>query len=464
MQAAIRIAVVLSSAAASRTVAQDFLALVEWGRSQCNMTIHFDLELWTTGVRDMATRVPLKASDTIFMIPDKCLIASADADRHPSTYGIFDPQRASESPERSVLYAKQGSVSSMLLPLYLLHLMDEGDEGFFAPYVRMLPKDVNNFVCLWDLEDEDGPASLLPFHTLVDLFAFCRKIRAMYNDISAAVPDFAQRRSFADWQRAWLLANSRDINVTVDGVEQHSLAPVLDLFNHDMQAPFRWDHVPGGINSVIKRTNASDGRFYEDEDVVVPAGTALRISYGQYSQSELLLYYGFTLPCGWETRWRSLLPNHTATSSASHHRAPMDAAASMCRDRLRLRTESAEYELSATHDGTDDAAFLEGVRQRSDQPADGEALMWSEVRRLISAVQFPLDSIEEAGASLEAATPGSREYDALNVLVGQWSVAMAWISHATEKQRDHETQSEGAPSGAPSEAADHGMAQEACEQ
>ena len=166
--------------------------------------------------------------------------------------------------------------------------------------------------------------------------------------------------------------------------------------------------------------NVSDGRFIEDADFVVPAGTQLRISYSQHSQSELLLYYGFTLPCGWETRWRALLPNHTSSSDSNH-----DSAIPMCIDKLKLRTESAAYELTAARDSPGDAAFLESMS--ADQPVS----RWRAVRELVKSAEFPID-VSEAGALIEAATPGSHEYDALNVLLGQWSVAQAWISHATE--------------------------------
>ena len=97
----------------------------------------------------------------------------------------------------------------------------------------------------------------------------------------------------------------------------------------------------------------------------------------------------------------------------------------MCIDKLKLRTDSAVYELTAARDSPGDAAFLESVS--ADQPAS----RWRAVRELVKSAEFPND-VSEAGALLEAATPGSHEYDALNVLLGQWSVAQAWISHATE--------------------------------
>ena len=426
-----RLAVVLS--AASLAAASDFVALVEWARSKCGATIPSDLQQRTDGARDIMTKAPLKASDVVFTIPDECLLTTAKAIGHPSTFGLFDPQTAQSTEARRTFYEKRDN--SVLLPLYLLHLMDEGDEGFYAPYVRSLPESVDNFPCLWD----EDTVSLLPFNTIVDVFTVCNRIRAFYDDICAVVPAFGEQHGYADFQRAWLLVNSRDFQLTINGETHTALGPIHDLFNHDAQANVRWNHYQhrGRLAGEVGHMNVSDGKFIEDADFVVPAGTQLRISYSQHSQSELLLYYGFTLPCGWETRWRALLPNHTSSSNSNHD----SAAIPMCIDKLKLRTESAAYELTATRDSPGDAAFLESVS--ADQPAS----RWRAVRELVKSAEFPID-VSEAGGLLEAATPGSHEYDALNVLLGQWSVAQAWISHATEMVAREESlpHSEGASS------------------
>ena len=448
MRPVLRLVVVVVLTAASPALAQDFLALLEWGRTNCDMAIPVELQQQSTGSRDILALKPLKALDTVFIIPDKCLITTAKARAHPSTYGLFNPQMASQSPERSQFYQKRQDYDSAMLPLMLLHIMDEGNDGFFAPYLRVLPTDVGNFVCLWGEEE----VSLLPFNTIVDVFTICNNVRAMYDAICAVVPAFGEKRSFMDWQRAWLLANSRHLALTVNGEPHTALAPLYDSFNHAMQASVCWKYSNDilGVGAKVMRMNVTNGECIADEDFVVPAGTVLRLSYayGQArpSQSKLLLYYGFTLPCEWETRWRLLLPNHTVVvgSDDSDREDPWDIAASMCLDKLKLRTENAAYELTAARDGIDDAAFLESVRRSSDQLGDGEVSMWRAVHRLVASVEFPL-SVAEAGARLEAATPASCEYDALNVLVGQHSVAMAWMAHATKviaKQSDQTLPSE----------------------
>ncbi len=178
-----------------------------------------------------------------------------------------------------------------LLALHLLHEAHKGAASRWHAYVRTLPRLYTDGGGFSGAE----AAALQAPHAVAALEQLRDERRG---DWAAARPLFdvftlpAKLRSFAAWSWAASAVSSRTVTVPNDGVtggdEAGALAPVGDLLNHSS----RDDGTSCGAGSF----DAAAQAYCFRAQCSTPAGQQVFVSYGEHSNLELLLHYGFVMP------------------------------------------------------------------------------------------------------------------------------------------------------------------------
>ena len=104
-----------------------------------------------------------------------------------------------------------------------------------------------------------------------------------YKTICAAVPDFS-KSSFEEFSRIRTLLNSRIFGTYIDGEEDDSMVPFADMFN------YQWK------TTMSKWTFDDDMKaFTVVSNEEIPRGNEVFISYGNKSNRNFFLFYGFVI-------------------------------------------------------------------------------------------------------------------------------------------------------------------------
>uniref|UniRef100_A0AAV1V2T7 Rubisco LSMT substrate-binding domain-containing protein n=1 Tax=Peronospora matthiolae TaxID=2874970 RepID=A0AAV1V2T7_9STRA len=175
-----------------------------------------------------------------------------------------------------------------VLALHLMHERSKGKRSFFAPFIASLPAtfDLPVFWSEAELIELKGTNVLL----LTQMMQ--RQLKRDYQSIHQEVTDefpeiFAPLPTLTLEDYTWAMAViwSRAFGVTKDGRYLRLLCPAMDMFNHDVNL-----HNP--LDDFVS--------FDEEKQMMVhhvptevPNGSAVNISYGQYSNAKLLYSYGF---------------------------------------------------------------------------------------------------------------------------------------------------------------------------
>eukprot|EP00581_Thalassiosira_minuscula_P015367 CAMPEP_0183721608 /NCGR_PEP_ID=MMETSP0737-20130205/13829_1 /TAXON_ID=385413 /ORGANISM="Thalassiosira miniscula, Strain CCMP1093" /LENGTH=577 /DNA_ID=CAMNT_0025951645 /DNA_START=79 /DNA_END=1809 /DNA_ORIENTATION=- len=175
-----------------------------------------------------------------------------------------------------------------------------GSKSFFAPYIGVLPEtDEVNPTFTWPDEDL---AFLEGSPVVAATRSLQMKLRREYDDLLgnpdngliAKFPDRfpAEHFTFENWEWAFTMLFSRAIRLRNLRVgERLAMVPYADLINHSAFS-----------QAFIDARESGDWLFKDgDEEVILYADRGYRqmeqiyISYGQKSNAELLLLYGFAL-------------------------------------------------------------------------------------------------------------------------------------------------------------------------
>ena len=140
-------------------------------------------------------------------------------------------------------------------------------------------------------------------------------------------------------------------------------------------------------------------------------------SYGQGSQAHLLCDYGFTLPCG-----------------GARVSGGGGGDGVTCIDKLSVRIAGHEYKVEQPAMFGGATTFAEAVAsslRRKQDAGSLKAVTPSSLRAAFEAAVkgHPL-GLAEASSRLAQAAPGSPQYNTMQVLVGELSVAKAWVEWA----------------------------------
>ena len=159
-------------------------------------------------------------------------------------------------------------------------------------YARALPRDAARTPALCDDDELEALVPMLSLH-LVDQIDIARREFALaYDDARAVVREMESEVELAEdeFAWAWSMVRSRAITFAVrqaasgEVVRKRCLVPVCDILNHSPSS------ATNGPNVRIEAT-ASGSSWVTTRDVA--AGDALRWTYGELSNEEMWLWYGF---------------------------------------------------------------------------------------------------------------------------------------------------------------------------
>ena len=402
--------------AATRASVDPFAGLLRWLRDDCGAVLAPDIMQVAKSPRDIITLTKMSAHDVIARIPRKCILFS-------------DPGAAAAYGEGVDEHA-----------LMALHMMQaRADKAhFFQPYFRTLPTDLGNFPAYWN----ESQLAMLPPRARTALTNNLQQWREMWES------SLGERFAFDDFKVALTLVTSRVFSVAVGGRRTLAMVPLVDLLNHawnpTVNSEWSWqDHavsLPTHANSERVIMGNPDGHFRLLTSAAVGAGERLYMSYGRMlTQQILLVNYGFTLPCG-----------HGFTLPCGRGRGnEMTVDVHQCIDELAYTLlNPAGREIRSTLrrplvGATFAAAMAGSAMRKSVRRARGIAHARSgnkmpspqSVRELMVRVLASRSvGSASAGQPLDGAELNSVEFNALNLLVGERSVAEAWIELSLEAE------------------------------
>jgi len=175
----------------------------------------------------------------------------------------------------------------LALAMLLMHERALGDASFWGPYIDLLPTtdDVGQ---TWTWSEDD--MAMLTGSNLIDATASLRdKIRREHEMITTELvePNGLDPAAFAfehfEWAMSMLLSRAIDLRE----VGELALVPYADLLNHSpyAQSYFYYEKIP--LSKQREVVLYSDRSYARNDQVL--------ISYGQKSNAELLLLYGFVV-------------------------------------------------------------------------------------------------------------------------------------------------------------------------
>ena len=242
-------------------------ALTEW------VSVGSACEVLTVGgLRGLYAREAIPAGSELLLVDEKFMITSERVAGHPHVIAAIEALDGAE-----INYPK-----SSLFTIFLLAERAAGDASAFAPYIASLPMSLAGSPYFWD--DGSEEMRLLVGTSLPSKIAEARvDTRFDYALIVEKYPIFGELHSLADWEWAYACVSSRVFNVEIDGANTRALVPVADLFNHGRESTVTW------FFDSTRRT------FTIPSTRNIQKGSEIILSYGQKSNSDLLLHYGFTV-------------------------------------------------------------------------------------------------------------------------------------------------------------------------
>lgn len=197
-------------------------------------------------------------------------------------------ESASRSELAAVLEKYPQIPDDEVLALHLMHERSIGKDSFFAPFIASLPTtfDLPVFWSEAELNELKGTnvlllTQLMKQHVERDFENIHQAVAEDFPEIFASLPTL----TVEDYTWAMSVIWSRAFGVSKGEKYLRVLCPAMDMFNHD----------------VSLRNPLDDFVSFDEEKQMmthhvpkeVAAGSALHISYGQYSNAKLLYSYGF---------------------------------------------------------------------------------------------------------------------------------------------------------------------------
>jgi len=242
-----------------------------WGRAAHPLRVEAEtVEDFELSGRGLIARKELTQGQEIVKVPSKLLLTRKTAQRELGSSIVPD------------------SLNEYLaLALLLIHERSLGQQSFWASYIRILPtaEEVGQ-TWLWN---EDDLALLEGSGILASTASLRAKIEREYAALLADIlqPNGLDESVFSleafQWAMSMLLSRAIDLRET----GELALVPYADLLNHSpyCSAYFFYNEVPF---SKEREVVLYADRSYAKNDQVL-------ISYGQKSNAELLLLYGFVV-------------------------------------------------------------------------------------------------------------------------------------------------------------------------
>jgi histone-lysine N-methyltransferase SETD3 len=215
------------------------------------------------GERGLWALASVAPEETLLRIPSRYVLTLEEA--RSSAIGRLLDAHAPADEERVYLAA------------FLLQEKERGAASFWKPFLDSLPSSFPNLPFFFD----EGELSLLKGSLAPRWVKSLREgLEAQHAHLCKHVPGF-ERFAFDAFVWAHFAVVTRTFSVQRSGVEVACLVPLADMINDGRPWDVHWDMTEGGTHFQLK----SKG--------FVAEGQELRTSYGDKSNLQLLLQYGF---------------------------------------------------------------------------------------------------------------------------------------------------------------------------
>lgn len=232
------------------------MSQLEYNRLKEWLNINDNLNIIGDKNRSIVTNKDINIGDIIIRIPDNKLI---DNDKITNKQ-LFDYSN------------KVNSINSLLA----IYLMDNENNYNLKPYYDILPKDISNF--FYYNSDK--------IHELIKTSNLKKSIDSHQNYLShdeKLLKDFIGNR-IDKYYYYRLLVGSRVFSYTKNGKRYSGLVPYVDMLNHSANPNCTWYY------------NDSNKCFEAKATKNIQKGGEIFDSYGNKTNTQYYLYYGFVLP------------------------------------------------------------------------------------------------------------------------------------------------------------------------
>ena len=230
-----------------------------------------NLRMYSKGSRGIYSINDIKNNEVILQIPSKYII---------------EYSKVSNNSISSKLYN-----SNSILALYLL--MKSQKKSFWSPYLDSLPESVNEYIFFYNKEK----LSQLKDTSLMfkDTFNYNEHLKNIVHDSKIVHTWLLKKNLLKDdslkiyknffklFLKYRILVCSRVFGYTKNNQDETGLVPYADLFNHSQKCNTTW-YFDDSLDSFILKATSDIKKNSEIYD-----------SYGEKTNNELLLYYGFTI-------------------------------------------------------------------------------------------------------------------------------------------------------------------------
>lgn len=227
----------------------------------------------------------------------------------PSRCILFDETIEHESEEVSDVArylrgnetAKKLSNKLLLTAFIMQQLVLTKPSTRFAPYLldlrKSFPATVPEIPLFWTKEDK---AELKGTSALTELPKMFRAIGQEYEVLKSASPALAAKHGLAEFQAAYAFVATRTFTLQTDPPVA-ALYPMIDLVNHGVNMPEVGKHqdisaMETGSAMVEIQQNTGDFNALLKSQQTIAKGEEVSITYGLFSNTHLLLKYGFVSP------------------------------------------------------------------------------------------------------------------------------------------------------------------------
>eukprot|EP00753_Platysulcus_tardus_P017815 PLAT6552.1.p2 GENE.PLAT6552.1~~PLAT6552.1.p2 ORF type:complete len:605 (+),score=328.82 PLAT6552.1:124-1938(+) len=182
---------------------------------------------------------------------------------------------------RAMLAARVDLSATKHCYLSIFILMDmQNEDSFYQPYYQILPESYPNMPIFWSPEELEY---LTGSYLLQQIRDRKKNIKADYEQICAAAPEFAASVTLERFSWARMVVASRNFGIKVNGRKTDGLVPYADMLNHYRPRETKWT-----FNTDLDCFTITSLKELE-------AGQQIYDSYGKKCNSRFLLNYGFAV-------------------------------------------------------------------------------------------------------------------------------------------------------------------------
>mmetsp|Transcript_8895 Transcript_8895/g.16028 ORF Transcript_8895/g.16028 Transcript_8895/m.16028 type:complete len:566 (-) Transcript_8895:879-2576(-) len=248
--------------------------LATWGQAPHALVIATETtDDFEPSGRGLLARKGINQGECLFKIPERLAMTK---DKARDTFGQH--------------IITDGTDDFISLALLLIHERAKGSESFWKHYLSVIPKDEDlKPLFRWTAEEKEvlrGSPTLIAAESLAEKIK--REYAATYHEIILPNASVFKVEAYTQdaWEWAFAVLFSRAI--CFPSTRELALVPYADLLNHNSFCSTFFDVQDGGLISDERSVVLYSDRQYSQTEQVY-------VTYGQKSNAELLLLYGFVV-------------------------------------------------------------------------------------------------------------------------------------------------------------------------